>query len=110
MSLLFDQNLSWRLPIRLAEEYPASAHVVAAGLSRAEDRAVWTYAASKDLAVVSKDKDFAEMAMAYGPPPKLIWLRVGNASTREIEALLRTRMADVIAFLADSSLAVLKLP
>jgi predicted nuclease of predicted toxin-antitoxin system len=110
MSLLFDQNLSWRLPGRLANEYPASTQVIAVGLSNAEDRAVWAFAASKGLAVVSKDRDFFDLATAHGPPPKLIWLRVGNGPTRRIEALLRSRLADVTAFLADPGAAILVLP
>lgn len=106
MSLLFDQNLSWRL----AAEYPGCQQVIAAGLSRADDRAVWAYAASAGLAIVSKDRDFVDLATSIGPPPKVIFLRVGNCPTREIEMLLRTRRADVMAFLADFSIALLELP
>lgn len=110
MSLLFDQNLSWRLPARLAAEYPGSVQVVSAGLSCADDRAVWHYAALKGFALVSKDKDFFELATVHGPPPKLVWLRIGNGPTRQIEALLRARLTDVTAFLADPSAAILMLP
>ena len=77
MSLLFDQNLSWRLVSRLAAEYPGSEQVVTAGLSGADDRAVWAYAASKGLAVVSKDADFSVLSAALGAPPKLLWVHVG---------------------------------
>jgi len=110
VSLLFDQNLSWRLPALLANEYPGSKHVVSAGLSGADDRAVWGFAAANDLAVVSKDKDFQQLAATLGPPPKVIWLRVGNGPTRDIEILLRSRLADVTAFLADPAAAILELP
>lgn len=37
MKLLFDQNLSPRLPALLADLYPASAHVIPLGLDEAED-------------------------------------------------------------------------
>ena len=53
MSLLFDQNLSRRLPALLAAEFPGSEQVIAAGLATADDRAVWAYAAAHRLAVVS---------------------------------------------------------
>jgi predicted nuclease of predicted toxin-antitoxin system len=39
-----------------------------------------------------------------------VWLRVGNGPTRDIEALLRLRVADVLAFLADPATALLELP
>ena len=78
MSLLFDQNLSRRLPALLAAEFPGSEQVIGAGLATADDRAVWAYATAHGLAVVSKDADFAQLSAALGPPPKVIWLRIGN--------------------------------
>src|SRR5207247_5115764 len=76
VSLLFDQNLSRRLPALLLAEYPGSEQVVVAGLSGADDRAVWAYAAAHGLAIVSKDADFQQLAATRGPPRKVIWLRV----------------------------------
>ena len=110
MSLLFDQNLSRRLPGMVAAEFPGSEQVFTAGLSTAGDRAVWAYAATRGLAVVSKDADFAALSAALGPPPKVIWLRIGNGPTRDVVALLRARAADVQAFLADPAAALLELP
>ena len=60
--------------------------------------------------MVSKDSDFAQMSAALGSPPKVVWLRVGNGPTRDIEALLRSRAADVRAFLADPTATLLELP
>ncbi len=110
MSLLFDQNLSRRLVGLLAGEYPGSEHVEGAGLLGADDLTVWQYAAGRGLMVVSKDSDFRHLAMVYGPPPKVIWLRVGNGPTAVVEDLLRGHLADVQAFAADPSLALLALP
>jgi predicted nuclease of predicted toxin-antitoxin system len=58
VSLLFDQNLSRRLPRLLAAEFPGSEQVLLVGLASADDRAVWAYAATRGLAIVSKDADF----------------------------------------------------
>jgi predicted nuclease of predicted toxin-antitoxin system len=110
VSLLFDQNLSWRLVRRLTTEFPGSEQVVMAGLAGADDRTVWTYAASKGLAVVSKDGDFRDLSVLLGASPKLVLLRVGNGPTRDFEDLLRQRQLDVLAFLADPSVAILELP
>lgn len=109
MSLLFDQNLSRKLPRLLAVEYPRSEQVVGVGLIGADDLAVWAHAASRGLAVVSKDSDFSDLSRLLGPPPQVVWLRIGNASTAAIAALLRSRLADVTAFLADPSLGILEL-
>lgn len=110
MSLLFDQNLSHRLPALLAADFPGCTQVVPAGLSAADDLAVWAYAAANGLAVVSKDSDFRDLAVTTGPPPKVIWLRIGNGPTRAVEALTRSRAADIRAFLADPAAALLELP
>jgi predicted nuclease of predicted toxin-antitoxin system len=110
VSLLFDQNLSRRLPALLAVDFPGSQQVIAAGLATADDRAVWAYAAAHGLAVVSKDADFARFSALLGPPPKVIWLRIGNGPTRSVVALLQARAADVRAFLADPLPTVLEPP
>ncbi|MGQ0595384.1 MAG: DUF5615 family PIN-like protein [Gammaproteobacteria bacterium] len=40
--------------------------------------------------MVSKDNDFRQMSFVKGPPPKVIWLSVGNAGTDAIARLLET--------------------
>ena len=50
---------------------------------------------------MSKDTDFRQLAFLYGPPPKVIWLRVGNVSTAVIEDLLRASVT-VIALFEES--------
>lgn len=109
MRLLFDQNLSYRLVALLAKEYPGSVHVRDVGLSAADDQVVWIHAAQSGLAIVSKDSDFQQRALLYGPPPKVIWVRLGNCTTNAIATLLRARHDDVLAFEADPAAAFLVL-
>ncbi|MEG4072413.1 DUF5615 family PIN-like protein [Microcoleus sp. Pol14C2] len=99
--LLFDQNLSPRLVNLLADIYPDSAHVDAIGLPTAPDREVWEYARQHDYIVVTKDADFSELSLLLGFPPKVIWIRRGNCSTRDIERLLRENYG-AIAVLSDT--------
>ena len=90
--------------------FPESSHVGALGLSTATDREIWTYAGENDYVVVSKDSDFRQLAFLLGPPPKAVWLRVGNCSTSAIAELLRAN-ADVVAgFAASEEEALLVLP
>jgi len=110
MKLLFDQNRSRQRVRLLANEYPGSEHVESAGLLGADDRTVWNYANSRGLMIVSKDSDFRHLALLHGPPPKVVWLRIGNGPTATVAALLRSRMADVQAFASDPALALLVLP
>lgn len=109
MKLLLDENLSRRLVPALEGLYPGSTHVSAIGLERAEDEDLWRHAREHGFAIVTKDADFAERGLAEGPPPKVVWIRRGNCSTREIEALLRERREEILAFEGDPSAAFLAL-
>ncbi|GBF82785.1 DUF5615 family PIN-like protein [Aphanothece sacrum] len=88
MKLLFDQNLSRKLVIRLANIFPNSSHVQFHGLAEETDTVIWEFAKMNDFCIVTQDVDFAERSRLYGSPPKVIWLRCGNAPTYEVELLL----------------------
>ena len=75
MRLLFDQNLSHRLPARLTDLFPESVHVRPADLDRASDDKIWTYAKTCGFCIVTQDADFAERSRLYGAPPKVVRLR-----------------------------------
>jgi predicted nuclease of predicted toxin-antitoxin system len=44
-----------------------------------------------------------------GHPPKVVWIRRGNCSTRDIETLLRDRLPDLLGFDADPGASFLAL-
>jgi predicted nuclease of predicted toxin-antitoxin system len=107
MKLLLDQNLSHRLLTQLAAEFSGSTHVRAVGLLNADDEAIWSYAKMHGFAVISKDSDFQQRAVLYGHPPKVIWLRLGNSGTAAVASFLGARQADILAFDADPTEAIL---
>ena len=59
MKLLFDQNLSPRLPRLLSDIYADSVHVRDIGLRDADDVVIWEYAKANGYAIVSKDSTFS---------------------------------------------------
>ena len=89
MKLLFDQNLSRHLVGRLSAEFADSRHVTEVGLDTATDNEIWAFAGEHGFVIVSKDSDFRQLAFLNGPPPKAVWLQLGNASTNEIQTALR---------------------
>jgi predicted nuclease of predicted toxin-antitoxin system len=89
VKLLFDENLSFRLVVALADVYPESVHVRQVGLLGADDRAIWVYAAEHSFLLTSKDTDFHDRSVLYGAPPKVVWLRIGNSTVAETADLLR---------------------
>ena len=108
MRLLFDQNLSHKLVTQLASVFPDSTHVRDVGLARAEDTSVWDFAAG-GYTIVSKDSDFHQRSFLYGHPPKVIWLRIGNCKTTDIEHLLRRHFDDIERFHRDEEATFLAL-
>lgn len=109
MKLLFDENLSHRLVGLLADLFPDSAHVRDVGLKSANDPAVWGYAGDHGLTIVSKDSDMRQRSFIYGHPPKVIWVRLGNCSTSDVENLLREHFAIIEAFHLDAYASFLSL-
>lgn len=109
MKLLFDENLSHKLAHRLADLFPGSLHVREVGLKSSDDPLVWDYAKAKDLMIVSKDMDMHDLSLVYGNPPKVIWIRLGNCSTSQVENLLRQEFDTIKAFYDDQSVSLLAL-
>ncbi len=110
MKLLFDQNLSWRLPAKLADLYPESQHVRDAGLKESEDVEIWEYAKSNGFVITTKDADFQQRSLLFGYPPKVVRLRVGNCKVQVIEDLLRRHSTAIHTFDLDERKALLMLP
>ena len=108
MRPLFDENLSPTLVTRTAD-FTTSQHVREVGLRGGEDLAVWRWAQSAGFAIVSKDVDFADLAVRLGPPPKVIHLRLGNCTTPEVEAVLRAHIVEIKLFLTTNDVAVLSI-
>jgi predicted nuclease of predicted toxin-antitoxin system len=107
--LLFDQNLSNRLPHRLRDLFPGSVHVRAVALDRADDEEIWRHAQRHGLAIVTQDSDFADRSRLRGAPPKVVWLRCGNSTPRHIELLLRKHALIITELLQDSALHYVEL-
>ena len=110
MKLLLDQNLSRNLVRRLQAFYPDTTHVSLVGLETATDREVWEYAREHGYAIASKDSDFRQLAFLFGPPPKVVWLRVGNASTTTLLQLFLDYHSVIEALDADPDYALLVVP
>ena len=109
MKLLFDENLSPALSRRVADLFPNSIHVRDVGMKATVDPIVWDYAKDNDFMIVSKDADMHDLSLVFGNPPKVVWLRLGNCSTRQVEELLRQDFGVIKLFYEDDSLSLLAL-
>lgn len=84
-----------------SEEFPESKHVRDVGLSSADDETVWEYAKKAGFGIISKDTDFSQRSFLYGAPPKIIWVRLGNCTTQQIEDILRHYRNDIHQFATE---------
>jgi predicted nuclease of predicted toxin-antitoxin system len=109
VKLLFDENLSRKLALRLSELYPGSKHVSELSLLQSVDAAIWGYAKEHEFTIVTADADFFDFAANFGPPPKVIWLRSWDHPTKDAEALLRREAVRITEFVSDSELGLLVL-
>jgi predicted nuclease of predicted toxin-antitoxin system len=107
VKLLLDENLSPKLAQRIDDLFPHSIHVRTVGLKQKSDTTVWEYAKSNDFSVVTADADFYELAVAFGHPPKVIWLRGCDYPTAVAEEIIRGQAIRIFDFLEDTERAVL---
>ncbi len=99
MKLLFDQNISPRIVKRVEAAFPNSKQVRHCGLEDAGDFEIFTYAKTHGFAIVTFDSDYVDLHIVKGFPPKIIWLRTGNLTTKFISELLLNRILLIYRFL-----------
>jgi predicted nuclease of predicted toxin-antitoxin system len=109
LKILFDHNLSQRLVRSLADVFPNATQTSLLGFNRAIDLDIWEYARINDFIVVTLDKDFADMSFVRGAPPKVIWLRCGNSTVAEVDALLRANLKAIREFEISTDSGVLEI-
>ena len=109
MKLFFDENLSHKLVRLLEDLFPQSIHVRDVGLKAADDPLVWEYAKNYGLVLVSKDSDMHQRSFLFGHPPKVVWVRLGNCSTSDVDRLLRQNISPIIVFFDDPNASFLVL-
>lgn len=108
--LLLDQNISYRAIKLLNSEFEGVAHVSRIGISPpVKDREIWDFAKINDLLIVTFDEDFADFSSVFGHPPKVIWLRCGNSSTKSICRILIRKSELIKEFMKDNTLSVLEI-
>lgn len=88
MKLLFDENLSPKLPVLIKSIFPDSLHVRDCNLKGQPDHVIWEYARTHGFTIVSKDGDYYQRSIFSGAPPKLVWLRLGNCTRQKLFDLL----------------------
>jgi predicted nuclease of predicted toxin-antitoxin system len=101
MKLLLDQNISFRITSKIQDIFPGSKQVRELGLENKKDSFIWSYAKENGYCIVTFDGDFYDLGLIKGSSLKVIWLRLGNTSTQNIENVLRRNLDLIKTFLTD---------
>ena|SRR3989339_1423009 len=107
MKLLLDQNLSFKLCNAVSDIFPDIKHIKSFKLEGTNDNILWEFAKNNSFIILTKDSDFNEKSIAKGFPPKVIWIKKGNCSTKEIEKLLRNKYIEIKNFSGDDKNSIL---
>jgi predicted nuclease of predicted toxin-antitoxin system len=103
VKLLFDQNISNRLIIRITHLFSEAKQVKELNLEGVTDGQIWKYAKSKEYTIVTFDSDFYDLSALYGHPPKIIWLRLGNISTNDLSVFLESKYQTITEFIINDA-------
>ncbi len=109
VTVLLDQNVSYRLREGLLEFFSEVVHVEHLQLATSPDIEVWRLARERQWVILTKDGDFADLALLYGYPPKVIRPKIGNTPWRTPLRVLERNADSLRAFLGDSDSSLLLL-
>jgi predicted nuclease of predicted toxin-antitoxin system len=109
LNLLFDQNISPKIVKQLEDIFPEAKQVRHLGLEDASDIKIFEFAKSHGYAVVTFDSDFVDLNVLRGFPPKIIWLKTGNLTTKSISELIHKNLVAIQNFLRSEENEILEL-
>jgi predicted nuclease of predicted toxin-antitoxin system len=76
------------------------------GLRDAVDEAIFSAAREADAVVMTKDGDFVRLLERRGPPPRVIWIRLGNTSNARMRVALERVLTPALRMLREGEALV----
>ena len=101
MTLWLDAQLPPALA-RWISEQPWGVNAMAVrdlGLRDASDPEILRRARAAAAVVMTKDRDFIRLLDEQGPPPQVVWLRLGNSSNAALQQVLSTTLLQALELL-----------
>jgi predicted nuclease of predicted toxin-antitoxin system len=79
-----------------------AAHVRELGMRSALDPDIWRRAIQDGRILITKDADFAYLALSGAPGPQVVWIRCGNLKLAPYQQWLEARWPSIEALFMDS--------
>jgi predicted nuclease of predicted toxin-antitoxin system len=86
VNFLVDNQLPAALVRLLVSRGHQAQHVLDVGLDEASDSAIWRFAATNGLVLITKDEDFLAHASTPGAAVLIVWVRLGNCRNASLLA------------------------
>jgi predicted nuclease of predicted toxin-antitoxin system len=103
MKILIDQNISYRIMAMIQNELWQVEHIKNHDLVNANDFEIFMFARqNKYEAILTLDEDFQLLQLVHEQPPKIIWIRIGNCSTKKLAETIKTNTSTIQYFLDDT--------
>jgi predicted nuclease of predicted toxin-antitoxin system len=107
MTIWIDAQLSPALAPFITLTFGIEAFSVAfLGLRDAEDEVIFQKAREANVVVMTKDADFLELQFRFGPPPQIIFVRLGNTSNQRMREVLENQFVTIQQFLVQGEALV----
>lgn len=100
MKFLVDANLPPGLAAWLREHAHEAIHVNDEPGLALDDRAIFEFARTHGLVIVTKDEDFAALATLGDRPAAVVWVRFGNATNAKLRTWLKPLLPEIVQRLA----------
>ena len=66
------------------------------GLREATDEQIFMAARQADAIVITKDTDFTYLLDRFGPPPRILWVTIGNTSKSNMKSIFEGQLLNII--------------
>lgn len=95
MRFLVDAQLPPALAAWIEGRGHQASHISDLGGVSVSDGTIWEIARRDDSIIVTKDRDFAIWAAARRNGPQVVWIRLGNATSRSLLSWLEPRWEQI---------------
>ncbi|BDS08273.1 hypothetical protein NT6N_33130 [Oceaniferula spumae] len=99
MKFLVDAQLPPALARMLESNGHTAQHVKDIDMLVADDSVIWDYALERNMAIVTKDEDFAHRLSQSSKAPVIVWLRIGNTTRRALLLWFEPLLPQVVALI-----------
>jgi predicted nuclease of predicted toxin-antitoxin system len=104
MTIWLDAHISPALAPHIAESFGTDCVALRdLGLRDAEDSEIFFKCRDANAILFTKDRDFVDLVARHGPPPQVLWIRIGNCSNEELRRMLERSFAQAVELFSSGS-------